>query len=175
MTRHAMTLIEVLASLALLSALAVASVSWTTSIVRTAASHGSRASWETGATQVIDLIDRMLLAEDHRLLRGTGDRWLIAAGGDRLLLRTRAVTDSRGRTEIAAAAELRLEGGTLTVAFLNLSGTVLSTRPLLGELGDFAVGSEQSQDKGPRLTVRLIHTSGHTVARTWRPDREVQR
>jgi|GEM_PF-1946830 len=172
MTRHAMTLVEVLLALALLSALTVASVSWTTSAVRASALHGSRASWEAGAAHVLDLLDGMLLAEDHRLRRNGHDRWRIATENGDLLLRTRTVVVADGLTEVSTTARLSLRDRVLTIEYLDEADAVLTVRPLLGELGSFATELEELETREYVMTVRLTHENGRVVSRVWRLRRE---
>lgn len=172
MTRHAMTLIEVLLALALLSALTVASVSWTTSAVRAAALHGSRASWETGAGHVLDLIEGMLLVEDHRLRRNGHDRWRIATENRDLLLRSRTVVVADGRTGVSTTARLSLRDRVLTIEYLDETDAVLSVRPLLGELGLFVAEFQELDTREYVMTVRLTHENGRDLARAWRLRRE---
>ncbi|QKK07501.1 MAG: prepilin-type N-terminal cleavage/methylation domain-containing protein [Planctomycetota bacterium] len=172
MTQHAMTLVEVLLALALLSALTVASVSWTTSTVRASALHGSRASWEAGATHILDLIDNMLLVDDHRLRRNGHDRWRIATENGDLLLRTRTVVVADGRTEVCSTDRLTLRDRVLTIEYLDQADAVLTVRPLLGELGSFAVEFEEQETREYVMTIRLIHENGRVLARAWRLARE---
>lgn len=172
MTRHAMTLGEVLFALALLSALTVASVSWTTSTVRASALHGSRASWEAGAAHILDLIDGMLLAEDHGLRRNGHDRWRIATENGDLLLRTRTGVVADGLTEVSTTARLSLRDRVLTIEYLDEADAVLTVRPMLGELGSFAAEFEELETREYAMTVRLTHENGRVLTRAWRLARE---
>lgn len=172
MKRHAMTLVEVLLALALLSVLTAASVSWTTSTVRASALHGSRASWEAGATHILDLIGGMLLVEDHQLRRNDRDRWRIATENGGLLLRARTVVVADGPTRVSTTARLSLQDRVLTIEYLDEADAVLSVRPLLGELGLFVAEFEELESREYVMTVRLTHENGRVLARAWRLGRE---
>lgn len=172
MKNRAMTLVELLLALALLSALTVASVSWTTSTVRASALHGSRASWESGAARVLEQIDRMLLVEDQYLRESGRDRWRIAVENGGLLVRTRATVSAGGSVRVCATARLLIEGRVLTIEYLDGAGIVLATRPLLGEVRALAAEFEPLEDLGHRVAVRLTHQDGGIVERTWRVARE---
>ncbi|QKK07543.1 MAG: prepilin-type N-terminal cleavage/methylation domain-containing protein [Planctomycetota bacterium] len=172
MTRHAMTLVELLLALALLSALTVASVSWTTSTVRASALHGSRAVWEAGASHILDLIGGMLLLEDHQLRQNDRDRWRIATENGDLLLRARTVVVADGPTRVSTTARLSLRDRVLTIEYLDEADAVLSVRPLLGELSSFAAEFEELETREYVMTVRLTHQNGRVLSRVWRLTRE---
>lgn len=167
-----MTLVEVLLALALLSALTVASVSWTTSTVRASAVHGSHASWDSGAARVLEQIDRMLLIEGQHLRESGRDRWRIAAENGGLLVRTRATIAAIGSVRVCATARLLIEGRVLTIEYLDGAGAVLATRPLLGEVRALAAEFEPLEDPDHRVTVRLTHRDGRIVERTWQMAQE---
>ena len=167
-----MTLLEVLLALALLSALTVASVSWSTSAARASAVHGSRASWQSGAAQVFEQIDRMLIAEDHSLLRNGRDRWRVATENGDLLIRTRTVVAADDAVKVGTATRFALRDRVLTIESLDETDAVMSTRPLLGELSSFSATSEQLESHDYLMTVRCVHESGRTLEHSWLLARE---
>lgn len=163
-----MTLIEVLMSLALLSALMLTCVSWTSSMVRSSALHGSQASWNSGAERALDLVDQLLMTEDHQLNSSNRDRWrLVAENGD-LLIRSRALVRTNDDAQVCVSAKLLIQGQQLLIEYLDDANQVASTRPLLDELGSVTTELELLEDRTYRLIVRLVHEHGRVCERTWR-------
>lgn len=171
--RHGMTMVELLLALALLSGLALACVSWTTTASRALATEGGRASWRAAAERSLDLVDEAFAVEDARLSTGgqsgrgprveTGDGWITVG--------TRATVPG-DEPAIAIAVRMRVANGVLQAEWLDDEGTELASRPLLGDVAALEVDTQELEGRRVLLILQLVHHAGASVEREWRLPRE---
>lgn len=130
MIRHGMTLIELLAALAILAAVSVAAASWTVSATRTSASVSRQLTWERSAIAALDLIasdlntgDLRRVADDAKvdndhlriLTREVGPAEHEYALDEGRLVRRSFRVDNRGRRTETRDAERRILVGQVRV------------------------------------------------------------
>lgn len=172
--RRAMTIVELLLALALLSGLALACVSWTTAASRTLATEGGRASWHAAAERSLDLVDEAFAVEDARLRtdgsRGDHSR-RVEIRDSWITVGTRAAIPG-DKPAVAAAMRLRVADGVLRADWLDEEGRELASRPLLGEVAALQADTQELEDRRVLLTLRLVHHAGALAERTWRLSRE---
>ncbi|MBK7406245.1 MAG: hypothetical protein IPJ41_16975 [Phycisphaerales bacterium] len=169
MNRRAMTMVELLLALALLSGLTIACVGWTTAMTRAAAMGDG--AWGVGAERTLSLVDEVLRTEDTGLAEGRDRRVEIGAGS--ILLRgRRVVADAAGRPVVSCALRLETRDGGLRAHWLDGSGMVAESRPLLDGVEAFEARKEDLEDGRVLLTLRLVARSGAPVERRWRLARE---
>lgn len=156
-----MTLIELLAALAILAAVSVAASSWTVAAARTSASVSRRLTWERAANAALDAIFSDL---------NTGDISANASGveatDDRLVIRTRDTGPVEHEYAIDAGRLVRRSFTT------GLSGRRVRpgerpARVLVGGVVSWSATIEEDEEDGARtLLVTLIGPGGLQLARS---------
>lgn len=165
MSRHAMTMVELLLALALLSALALACVTWTSTTARVLASEGGRVSWRAAAERSLDLLEHALAVEDRSLAATRKVR----VESRSITVRTRAaVAGAGGEPALCSAVRLRADHGVLRADYLDANEQTALARPLLGEVGSLEVRAADLGGGGTLLTVRIMHEAGDEAERSWR-------
>lgn len=168
MSRHGLTLVETLLALALVSALMVACVSWATTLARAQSAEGGPISWRAAAERTLDVVDRAITVDDAAPPGGSG-HWRVACEPGVLTLRTRAVLDGDdGRPLVCDTARVTCTDDTLRIAYAGGDGPGIAPRPMLGEVSVFDVSAVEIDERTIGLRVRLAHSSGETVERSWR-------
>ena len=167
MTRPGMTILELLLSLALLSGLTIACVSWTTAATRALTDQGGDAAWERGAESVLAYIDDLLAADDRSADRSR-ETWRVQAEAQRLTLRSRrVVADESGTPALANAIELAAADGSLVATFHGLEDGRIAQRPLLGRMASLDVTVSEIDRTSVRLVVTLRGERGAHAERAW--------
>lgn len=164
-TRPGITLIELLATLSLLTLMSVISVSWMTTVLRSQSMSDVDANWERASASVLDLIGRDVLSVD-RLDSGSGSGVSrVGVGENTLRIRTR---DSSG----AGVCQYVFEPATGNMYRQN-SGDGKG-QVLLGFVEGFGVELELPSEQGalPILRVSLVGQDGRRVERAYILDRE---
>lgn len=161
-SRRGLTLIELLASLGLLSVLVVVCVSWVASSLRKQGWLTERARWDRAAYAVLDMIERDLLAIDE-LDPDLRARRVPRVSEEEVALRIR----SRDRGWLGVI-EYRWDERAQTLIRKHLGRQEPSSViPLLGQLADFEVEVVPTSDTQPypRLQVTLADGQGWAIGR----------
>ncbi len=171
MSRPGMTILELLLALALLSGLAIACISWTTAATRALTDQGGNAAWTQGAQATLAYIDDAIATEDRSTGR-TRETWRVAAGPQRLTLRSRQVvaTDS-GAPVLAETVELSAVGGSLVATYRDAEGRKLAQRPLLGQVPSLHVTVTETDSTRSQVLVTLHGQQGGHAERAWTLER----
>ncbi|MDQ7012452.1 MAG: prepilin-type N-terminal cleavage/methylation domain-containing protein [Planctomycetota bacterium] len=177
MTRRGMTMVELLLALALLSALMVAGVSWTTMSTRTLAEYGTSSTWSVAAEQALGWIDEALVTEDSSTTRSRRERWRISTEDGSLTLRTRHihtpfVGEGAQHPVLCPLVNIVVRDDRLHATFFDVESRVVAERLLLGGLRSMDIVTTELEQRSVLVTVRLVSVRGASVARSWQLRRE---
>jgi len=143
--RRGLTVIEILLALALLTALAAATLPLTRSSLDSLRETDRRLLWQRSAEMALGEIDRLLLQQDRR---GEGGP-VVVADGNRL----------RTRLTGGKSASIEHQGG-----ILYLSRDDEDPRVLVGDVAESAFELDEELE---RLTVTLKSVRGQSASRSW--------
>lgn len=168
MRRPGMTLIETLASLALLSGLVLASSSWTITALQSERERTANAQWETACEAWLRQLEMDLAVLD----RSTDARpQRVRVDDRRLILRTRR--PELGPVEVEYT--LDPQAGTVTEQVRPLDTKTSPAEPetVLGHVGSWSASVliADPTDTNAVLKLSLTPTDGPTVERRWVFDR----
>jgi prepilin-type N-terminal cleavage/methylation domain-containing protein len=164
--RRGLTLIEVLVSLALLSAIIAASASWTTVAGHSVTTHIEPSRWQHAAENVLDLIHDDIAVGDFPLLPPEAARSQkvppkVTIVDGNLVIRTRSTSP----TQREAVHRYRLDELTHELQRSTAGPTnATDTRVLLGDVDSFTV---QINEQQTRLTVSITSSRVDTVSRSF--------
>lgn len=173
MRTRAMTLIELLLSLALLSSLAIACAAWMSTSTRLLTTRAPEARWLAAAERTLDALGFWIAIEDSGARPRPEPRWEALPEGDGCLIRTRVATLNReGSPQLVQAVVVRREADRLTSHFLSAEHE-LADRLLLAGMAHIEIG--EAADSPGIFRVVLTSTGGTVAQRTWLIDREESR
>lgn len=167
-TRRGITLIELLATLSLLTILSVVSVSWMTMVLRSQSRLTSQASWHRTSVEVLDLIGQDMLTVDRLNAGGRSNTPRIVVEDNIIRIRTRShegvgiqqYSFDQGSSEL----HRQYQGQQIQANQVALIG---ETQAFVCEL---MLPSEERAM--PILTVSLVANDGREIHRTYILDRE---
>ncbi len=159
-----MTLIETLVSLALLSAVAVACMGWTSTAARLGSGPHRDAAWRLEAERALALIDEDLLR--------TGDsQAAVHVRDDVLVTPTRRLVSGRRGMRVVTTARYKVDDEHLVVEWLDEDGDLASTRFLVAARALELVREQPTEGAPEWVRVRLVEMGGASVERAF-PVRE---
>lgn len=175
MSRHGMTILELLLALALLGGLTIACVAWTTTATRSLTEQGGSAAWRRGAEASLDYLGDLIAASDARDTRSR-DPWRVRTESARLTVHTRQVVAREPDTPVPAeSVELALSGTSLVAIYRDSDGRELARRPLLGQVTGLEIAVTEISKTQSQLAVTLRGELGGRAERSWAfAAREVQ-
>ncbi len=162
-TRRAITLVELLATLSLLTIMSVVSVSWMTTVLRAQSRTTSQADWHRASVAMLDLIGQDVMAVD-RLDTGSRSRTpRIVVEDNTIQIRSR---DHNG----AGTQRYFFDSNTYQIRRQRAGDRAQAGQiALLGDTQVFECVLEQPSDERavPVLKVSLIATDGRESHRTY--------
>lgn len=167
-TRRGITLIELLATLSLLTILSVVSVSWMTTVLRSHSRSTSQASWHRASVSVLDLIGQDVLTVDLLDTGGQSKTPRIVVTDNILRIRTRnqtgVGTQQYSFNQSSSELNRQFQG----------QRTQTNLVALLGETKAFvsALIPPSEERAMPILMVSLIAHDGREIHRTYILERE---
>lgn len=167
-TRRGITLIELLATLSLLTILSIVSVSWMTTVLRSQSRLTSQASWHRASVAVLDLIGQDVLTVDRLDTGGRSNTPRIVVEDNILRIRARdhegLSTQQYSFDEGSSELHRQYQGQRRQADQVALLG---DTQAFVCEL---MLPSEERAM--PILTVSLVANDGREVHRAFILDRE---
>lgn len=160
---RAMTLIELLVSLALLAVISVTAASWMTMMLRTQSTTSADVAWDRSASAVLDLIERDLFVVDRLDVGGRGNTPRVEVADGDLRIRTR---DHGSVGVVEYSFDQREQQVTRSPIG---SESRRSEPPLLGDVEGCSIVIEEQSELAPLpiLRVRLERSDGQGLERTY--------
>ena len=162
-TRRAITLVELLATLSLLTIMSVVSVSWMTTVLRAQSRITTQADWHRASVAVLDLIGQDMITVDRLDTGGRSRTPRIVVEDNMLQIRSR---DHNG----VGTKQYSFDSNTYQIRRQRAGNRAQSNQiALLGDTEMFECVLEQPSEERamPVLKVSLIATDGREAHRTY--------
>lgn len=161
--RRAMTMIELVVSLALLGVISIVSASWMTATLRTQNASTKDSRWDRSAYAVLASIERDLLMVDWLESSGRSRNPRVSTSSGQILIRTREnglVRQIAYRSDDTFGVLYRMNNG---------DRIPRGEPPLLGELDRFTAEIEAAPESSQLsvLRVRLARSDGRSLERSY--------
>lgn len=161
--RRAMTLVELLVALGLLSVVALGVSSWIATTARAQLTVGERVRFETAARVVLERIYENVVCGDYP---PDQERERVVIEHESLVIETRLVGDDNGGQATRTYSHNE-RAGTIDVRITSAQGT--QTRSLLGDVASFVCAIESGEGSDVQhdrvLTITITSRSGRHLRR----------